>query len=73
VQVEGAFSHPTEPGESGFGETPEALDAVDVGLPLGELVPAVVDSRVLAITDVDQAVIAAPVVGVDHAPGVNDR
>jgi len=69
VQVEGGFSHPTEPGESGFGETPEALDAVDVGLPLSELVPAVVDSQVLAITDIDQAVVTAPVVGVDHALG----
>lgn len=69
VQVEGGFSHPTEPSESGFGKTPEALDAVDVCLPFGELVPAVVDSQVLAITDIDQAVIAAPVIGVDHALG----
>ena len=69
VQIKGCFSHPTKPGESGFGETPEALDAVDVGLPLGELVPAVVNSQVLAITDIDQAVVTAPVVGVDHALG----
>jgi len=69
VQIEGGFSHPTEPSKPGFGETPEALDAVDVGLPLGELVPAVVDSQVLAIADIDQAVVAAPVVGVDHALG----
>ena len=34
VQIEGCFSHPSEPGKPGFGETPEALDAVDVGLPL---------------------------------------
>lgn len=69
VQIEGGFSHTTEPGEPGFGETPEALDAVDVGLPLGEFVPAVVDSQVLAITHIDQAVVAAPAVGVDHALG----
>jgi len=69
VQVEGGFSHATEPGEASFGETPEALNAVDVGLPFGELVPAVIDSQVLAITDIDQAVVAAPFVGVDHALG----
>src|SRR5512141_423722 len=69
VQIEGGFSHATEPSKPGFGETPEALDAVDVGLPLGELVPAVVDSQVLAITDIDQSVVAAPVVGVDHTLG----
>ena len=69
MQIEGGFSHTTEPRGPGFGETPEALDAVDVGLPLGELVPAVVDSQVLAIADIDQAVVAAPVDGVDHALG----
>jgi len=69
VQIEGGFSHPTEPGKPSFGETPEAFDAVDVGLPLGELIPAVIDSQVLAITDIDQAVVTAPVVGVDHALG----
>lgn len=41
VKIEGGFSHTTEPSKPGFGDTPEALDAVDVGLPLGELVPAV--------------------------------
>jgi len=69
VKIEGGFAHPTEPGEASFGKTPEAFNAVDVGLPLGELVPAVVDSQVLAITDIDQAVVTAPVVGVDHALG----
>lgn len=69
VQIEGYLSHPSEPAKPGFGETPESLDAVDVGLPLSELVPAVVDSQVLAIADIDQAVVAAPVVGVDHALG----
>ena len=69
MQIEGGLSYTTEPSEPGFGETPEAFDVVDVGLPLGELVPAVVDSQVLAIADIDQAVVAAPVVGVDHALG----
>lgn len=69
VKIEGDFAHTTEPGEPGFGETPEALDAVDVGLPLSELVPAVVDSQVLAIADIDQAVVTSPIVGVDHALG----
>ena len=69
VQIEGGSSHPTEPGKPGFGKTPEPLDAVDVGLPFRELVPAVVDSQVLAIADIDQSVVAAPVVGVEHALG----
>ena len=57
----------TKPDQPGLGKTPEAFNAVDVGLVSNEFVPAVVDPEVLAITDINQAVVAAPAIGVDDA------
>jgi hypothetical protein len=50
-----------------FSITPEALDAVDVMRAADELAPPVVDSEVLRLAHVNQAVVAAPSVR------VNDR
>ena len=55
----------TKPDQPGLGKTPEAFNAVDVGLVSNEFVPAVVDPEVLAITDINQAVVAAPAIGID--------
>jgi hypothetical protein len=48
-----------------LGEAPETLDAVDVVRPAGELVLPVIDSVMLRVADIDQAVVAAPAVAVD--------
>ncbi len=50
VEVEGAFRHAAELCETAFGETPEALDAVDVIALLDELVVVMLDPEVLVET-----------------------
>lgn len=65
VQVEGLGRHPVELLEAALGEAPEALDAVDVARPLGELARGVVNPQVLRVPDIDQPAVAAPRVGVD--------
>jgi len=47
--------------------TPEAFNPIDVSTTFGKFVLAVIDAQMLAITDIDQAVIAAPAVRVDDA------
>ena len=57
-----------ELGEPAFGEAPERLDAVDMHTPTArELMLAMVNAQVAVVTDIDEAVIAAPAVGVNHA------
>ena len=67
MQVKSFWAHTTEPGKSGFGISPEALDTVDMGPAVNEFIVAVVDSKVLAVTNIDQAIIAASAVRVYDA------
>lgn len=60
-----------ELGQSSFGVAPEGLDAVDVGLEVGELVVVMPDAEVFGVADVDQAVIAPPAVAVNDAGQVD--
>ena len=70
VEVKRVRVHPAESREACLGVAPEAFDAVDVaassGL-AGELALAVIDTPVLLVPQVDQAVVTSPAVGVDHA------
>ena len=67
MQVESFWAHATEPSKPGFSVSPEALNAVDMSPAVNKFIAAVVDSKVLAVADIDQAIIAAPAVGVDDA------
>lgn len=67
VQVERVLAHASEPGEPGFGDAPEALDAVDVVVTFGKLVVAMVDTKVLVVAHIHQAIVAFEPVGVDDA------
>ena len=71
VKVEGVAGDAVELGQSSFGVAPEGLDAVDVGLEVGELVVVMPDAEVLGVADVDQAVIASPAVAVNDAGQVD--
>lgn len=62
---------PVKLGQPAFGGGPEGFNPVDVNSVAGELVLAVVDSKVLVKADVHQTVIAAPGVGVDGAGEIN--
>ena len=69
VQVEGRHGHAVELLEPPLGVAPEALDAVDVTLAVGELVRAMMDSEVLRVADIHESVVTAPAVGVDDGIG----
>ena len=70
MKQKGPRADPAEPGQSGFGVTPEAFDPVNVVgaiCPTRELVAAMVDAQVLLISQVHQAVVPPPAVGMDDA------
>lgn len=64
MQVEGRRRDAVELLEATFSETPEALDAIDVMCAGHKLVPAVMDSKMPGVSDIDQPVVAAPTVAV---------
>ena len=70
VKIKRMLGHPVELHQATLGITPKALDAVDVNVASGELVVAVVDPQMLVKADIDQAVIAAPAVRVNHAGNI---
>jgi hypothetical protein len=49
VQIEGVLAYASKLGEPGFGDAPEALDAVDVVVTLGKFILAVVDTKVFVV------------------------
>ena len=69
-EVEGVFRQALELGQPDRGQAPEAIDAVDMDGAFGELVAGMVDADV-AIAEVDQAVVAAPAIGVDDGARVD--
>jgi hypothetical protein len=71
VQFKGLGGYAVALGKSPLCVAPERLDSVDVVLATGKLVVAVVDSEVLVKADVDEAVVAAPAVGMDGCAGVD--
>lgn len=67
--MEGRHRHAVELLKPALGKAPEALDAVDVALAVGELVRAMVDPEVFRLADIHQAVVAAPAIRVDDRIG----
>ena len=65
MQVEGARRNSIELLEPAFSMTPEALNTVDVMCSAHKLVVAMIDSIMLRVADINEAVIAAPSVRVD--------
>ena len=61
------FIHTSESIQTGLGKAPEALDAVDMGFTSNELILPVIDAQVLAVADVNQAIVAPPAIGIDDA------
>ena len=58
-------SHPIELLQSSLGETPEALNAIDVTAASSELVGAMIHPKMFSITHINQTVITAPTVAMD--------
>ncbi len=69
VQVEGTPGHAIELGQAPLRKAPEGLDTVDMPFTVGELILPMMHSEVLVKADIDQPVITAPTVRVDHRAG----
>ena len=59
--------HTSEPVQPGFGKAPEAFNAIDVGSTSDKFILPMINTQVLAIADIDQAVITAPTIRIDDA------
>ena len=70
VQMEGVSGEAFKLCQPDLGQPPEAFDAIDVDGSLGKLVLTMIDADV-AIPEIDQAVVAAPAIGVDDGAGVH--
>lgn len=71
VQMEGVFGNDLELGELEFGISPEALHAIDVRLFVGKFVSTILNAQVFGVADIDQAIVAAPAIGMDDALEIN--
>ena len=60
IQVEGAGGHAADTNQTRFCMTPKTFNPVDVVTDLGKFVLAVIDPKVLAITNIDQPIEVVP-------------
>lgn len=67
MQIESRFGHASELGQSHFGNAPEVFNAVDVRRFCSEFIFSMLHSVMLFVTQVHQAVVTAPPVGMDGA------
>ena len=51
--------------QAGFGISPKSLDPIDVGPVCSELILSIVDPQMLSVTDIHEAIVASPAIGVD--------
>ena len=69
VQVECSMRDAVELLQAPLSKAPEAFDAIDMCRASDKFIRAMIDSEVLRVADIDQAVIAAPPVTVDDGFG----
>jgi hypothetical protein len=67
VQRKGLRWDAFELGQTEFGIGPEGLDSIDMAVTSGEFIFSMMDSKVLGVSDIHQALIASPTVTVDDA------
>ena len=53
--------------KASFSISPEPFDPIDVGLVFNELILSMVDSQMLSVTNIDEAIVTTPAIGVDDA------
>ena len=71
VKIKGVVWDSFELPKPVFGEPPERFDTVDVVVVDRELALTVTNPKVFLVSDIDQAVIADPTVGVNHRVKTN--
>ena len=69
MQEKGCLANTSEPCETRFRKAPEALDAVDMGFAPGEFVTAIIHAEMLAIANIDKAIVTTPAVGIEMLSG----
>ena len=62
MRVKGIFSDSTELRESGFCETPKALNTVNMGFSSNKFVIPMVYSKVFFVPQINQSIIPAPAI-----------
>jgi len=67
VQEKGGFAHPSESCEARFCKAPEAFYSVDMSFAPGEFVTAMIHTEMLAIANIDKAIVTTPAVRIDDA------
>jgi hypothetical protein len=66
MPIEGLFPEPSNPEEPCFGIPPEALNPIHMRAVPDKFIFAVIDAEMFPIPHIDQAIIAAPPIRVDH-------
>ena len=59
--------HSSESCQSYFGNAPEVFNAVDMALATTEFILAMMDTMMLAVANINQAIICFPAITVDNA------
>lgn len=62
--------NPSKSRETRFCKAPEAFVSVDVGFAPGEFVTAMINTEMLAIADINKAIVTTPAIGIDDAFGL---
>lgn len=71
VQIKRVFGHAVELCQSSFRITPKRLNPIDMPIPTGKLILAMIDSKALIKANIYQTIIATPAIGVDYRTGVH--
>ena len=71
VQVKGVFCHTVKLCQSSFSIAPERLNAINMALPTGKLIVAMVHPKMLIKANIHQTIIAAPAVRMNHRADFN--
>ncbi len=66
VQIKSRSRHAVELLQATFGKRPETFNSVDVNIAGSENIFRVIDSQMLGISDINQTVVAAPAVRMNH-------
>lgn len=67
MQEKGRLADTSELGKASFRVAPKAFYAIDMATLIGKFIVSVVDPEMLLVSDIHQAVIATPSIGMDDA------
>ena len=71
MQMEGGFSHAPKPTKPCFGITPKTLNTIDMRLSLNKFITPMVDAKMLLVSQINQAIITPPSIGMNDTFKLN--